>query len=195
MKASHGVSLLEALVAVLLLGTASAIAAPLLQRIWADTTIRSAGREASMIFLRARLQAIRTGRETAVRVEQRSGRYQLMAYFDGNGNGVRNRDIDAGVDPRSPGGWTWDRGDVRVGILQNTRVPDPSDPSHKLSRTDDPVRFNNSNLCSFSPISEATPGSLYLTDGKRKMAVVRVLNRSGRIRVLYYTAGDSRWRP
>jgi prepilin-type N-terminal cleavage/methylation domain-containing protein len=195
MIATRGFSLTETLVVLLLLGTVAAVTAPLAQGIYADTRIRSAGRETSLAFWRARLEAIRTHRETAVRVERRDGRYQLIVYGDGNGNGVRNREIDAGIDPRSKGGWTWDRSDVTVGILQNVRVPDPSDPSRRLSRTEDPVRFNNSNLCSFSPISESTPGSLYLTDGKTKMAVVRVLNRTGRIRVLYFTAGEPRWRP
>ena len=195
MTATRGFSLTETLVVLALLGTATAIAAPLAQGIYADVRIRSAGREASLAFWRARLEAIRTHRETAVRVERRDGRYQLMVYADGNGNGVRNREIDSGIDPRSKGGWNWDRSDVTVGILQKVRVPDPSNPSRQLSRTEDPVRFNNSNLCSFSPISESTPGSLYLTDGKKKMAVVRVLNSSGRIRVLYFTAGEPRWRP
>ncbi len=195
MKSEGGMSLIEILIALLVLGTAAAVATPALRNASAEMRIRSAGREASVTFLRARLEAIRTRRETAVRVESRDGRWQLMIYRDGNGNGVRNREIDAGVDRRVNGGWSWDRGDVLVGILQTVRVPDPSDPSRRLSRTEDPVRFNNSNLCSFSPLSESTPGSLYLTDGRRKMAVVRVLNRTGRIRVLYFTAGDSRWRP
>lgn len=194
MNENAGFSLPEILVVCLLAGAIAAIAFPLVQGVYSDTRIRSAGQEAALGFRRARLEAIRSGRETAVRVEKREGRYQLMIYRDGNGNGVRNREIDSGVDPRSSGGWNWDRSDVFVGILQGVRVPDPSDPSHKLAPAD-PVRFNNSNLCSFSPISECTPGSLYLTDGKRKMAVVRVLNRSGRIRLLYFTAGERRWRP
>jgi Tfp pilus assembly protein FimT len=192
---NSGFSLPEALVALVLLGTTVLLAAPLVERMSAESRIRSAGHEAALAFHRARSEAVRTGVETAVRVEQNNGAYRLGIYCDGNGNGVRNHEIDRGIDRPDRGPQNLFRRDVTVGILQNVPVPDPSDPRRKLSRLDDPVRFNNSNLCSFSPLCESTPGSLYLTDGRTKMAVVRVFNRTGRVHLLYFTAGDARWKP
>jgi hypothetical protein len=146
-----------------------------------------------MTFRMARMTAIATGREAAVKVQIFSSGYRLGVYRDGNGDGVRTKEIEKGIDPPARGSHGWDRGDVRIGILHGVRVPDPSDPTRPLSGIDDPVRFNRSDICSFSPLGECTPGSLYLTDGRSRMAVVRVYNRTGRIRVLYFTAGSRRW--
>jgi hypothetical protein len=60
---------------------------------------------------------------------------------------------------------------------------------------DDPIRFNASDICSFSPIGECTPGSIYLWDGRDRMAVVRVYGRSGKLRTLYYRRGERNWKP
>jgi Tfp pilus assembly protein FimT len=188
----NGYSLPEIVVVFAILVSGTMLAVPIAQGIFASSRIRSAGHEAMIAFHLARQDAMRTGRNTAVRFEPGPDGYRMTLYRDGNGNGVRTAEIKKGVD-RATRTIFWDRSDVRIGILENVRVPDPSDPSHALTNPGDPVRFNGSNLCSFSPLGECTPGSLYLTDGKRRMAVVRVYNRSGKIRVLYFTAGDRGW--
>ncbi len=188
----HGYSFAETLVVSALLLSGTLMAIPLADGALAGSRIRSAGHEAMIAFSVARLSAIRSGRNTAVRFEPEASGFRMTLYGDGNGNGVRTAEIGKGID-RPVRTVFWDRGDVTIGILQNVRVPDPSDPSRALANTSDPVRFNDSNLCSFSPLGECTPGSLYLTDRKRRMAVVRVDSRNGKIRVLYFTAGDRRW--
>lgn len=189
---TDGYSLVEILVVLALLGAGLMIGFPLAEGVYGSMRIHSAGQEAAMTFRLARTLAIGSGRETAVRIEVSPAGYRLGIYRDGNGNGVRNAEIASGVDPAGPGAHGWDRGDVRVSILKTVRVPDPSAPSKPLDPAD-PVRFNRSNLCSFSPLGECTPGSLYLSDGRSRMAVVRVFNRTGRIRVLYFKAGSPRW--
>ena len=57
----------------------------------------------------------------------------------------------------------------------------------------DPIRFNRSDLASFGPLGTGTPGSLYLTDGRR-LVVVRVLNRTGRVRTLAWDRNTDTWR-
>ena len=192
MKTS-GFSLVELLAATAIGASMLMIAIPSAQGLYASVRIHTAGQEAAMTFRVARMTAIRTGREAAVRIEILPGGYRLGIYSDGNGNGVLTREILSGKDKPAPGAHGWDRGDVRIGILHGVRVPDPSSPSKPLTGIDDPVRFNRSDICSFSPLGECTPGSLYLTDGRSRMAVVRVYNRTGRIRVLYYVAGSRRW--
>lgn len=188
----RGYSLVETLTVLAIAGAVAMFAAPTAQGIYAGARIHSAGAEAAMTFRVARLAALRSGRETAVRIESFPGGYRLGIYRDGNGNGVRNKEIASGVDPSAPGSHGWDRGDVTVSILKDVPVPDPSSPGKRLDPSD-PVRFNSSNLCSFSPLGECTPGSLYLSDGRSRMAVVRVYNRTGRVRVLYFKAGSPRW--
>jgi hypothetical protein len=188
----NGYSLAEILVVFAILLSGTLLAVPIADGMLAGSRIRSAGHEAMIAFYLARHDALRSGRNTAVHFEPFAGGFRMTLYRDGNGNGVRNTEIVKGIDP-SVRSIFWERGDVRIGILQNVRIPDPSDPSHALTQTSDPIRFNGSDLCSFSPLGECTPGSLYLTDGKRRMAVVRVFNRTGKIRVLYFTAGNRRW--
>ncbi len=62
-----------------------------------------------------------------------------------------------------------------------------------MGRLDDPVRFNRSDLASFNPIGTATPGSIYLTDGRQRLAVVRVNNISGKVSVLVYDQEKDAW--
>jgi len=188
----EGHTLVELLAVLAIAGSGAMVAMPVAQGIYAYARIHTAGQEAAMTFRVARMAAIRSGRETAVRIESNAQGYRLGIYRDGNGNGVLTRDITRGIDPPAPGSHGWDRGDVKVSILKNVPVPDPSSPGRKLDPSD-PVRFNSSNLCSFSPLGECTPGSLYLSDGRSRMAVVRVYNRTGRIRVLYFKAGSPRW--
>ena len=187
-----GYSFVEILVVSALLLSGTMMAIPLADGLIAGSRIRSAGHEALVAFYLARQTAIRSSRNTAVRFEPDARGFRMTLYKDGNGNGVRTAEILRGID-RPVRSVFWDRGDVTIGILQGVRVPDPSNPSKALTNAADPIRFNGSNLCSFSPLGECTPGSLYLTDRKRRMAVVRVDSRSGRIRVLYFRSGDRRW--
>ena len=190
----NGYSLAEILVVFAILLSGTLLAVPLADGIFSGARIRGAGHEALVAFFLARQDALRSGRNTAVHFEPAADGFRMTLYRDGNGNGVRSTEIRKGID-RAVRFVFWERSDVRIGILQNVRVPDPSDPSRALTQLSDPIRFNGSDLCSFSPLGECTPGSLYLTDGKRRMAVVRVFNRTGKIRVLYFTAGNRRWEP
>ena len=157
-------------------------------------SVRSAAAELSSTFARARAYALTRGVAVAVKFRKDGGRYEWALYGDGNGNGVRTSEIASRVDRSLALAVPWSRSDVRPGILRGTPVPDPSSPGAPLDRLDDPIRFNNSDLCSFSPAGESTPGSVYLWDGRNRMAVVRVFGRSAKIRTLYYFRGEKDWR-
>ena len=62
-----------------------------------------------------------------------------------------------------------------------------------MERLDDPIRFNRSDLASFSPIGSATPGSLYLSAGRHHLVAVRVTSRSGRVRLELYDYDRQSW--
>jgi hypothetical protein len=190
----RGFSSLE-LVVVLALGAAfvTATAAGAFQ-LQASLAIRSAAAEVAAAFFRARTYALTRGVTVALKFRNDGGRYEWSLYRDGNGNGVRTSEIASGVDRSLGFAIPWLRGDVRPGILRDSPVPDPATPGRQLDRLDDPIRFNNSDLCSFSPVGESTPGSIYLWDGRDRMAVVRVFGRTAKIHTLYYLRGEKSWR-
>jgi hypothetical protein len=157
-------------------------------------SVRSAAAELSTTFVRARSYAVARGVAVALKFRRDGGRYEWTLYRDGNGNGVRTAEIASGVDRSLALSIPWSRSDVRPGILRGSPVPDPSSPGTPLDRLDDPIRFNNSDICSFSPSGESTPGSVYLWDGRDRMAVVRVFGRSAKVRTLFYFRGEKDWR-
>ncbi len=168
--------------------------APAVFQLEQSVSIRSAAGEVGSAMLRARSVAITRGRYVGLKFRQSGDRYEWTIYADGNRNGVRTADIARGVD-RPIAGFAWSRNDVMPGILRGVPVPDPGDPLAVLDRLDDPIRFNGSDICSFSPIGESTPGSVYLWDGRDRMAVVRVYGRSAKLRTLYHRRGERSWTP
>jgi Tfp pilus assembly protein FimT len=155
-------------------------------------SIRSAAAEVGAALYRARMFALTYGVNVGLKYRLRDGRTEWALYGDGNGNGVRSAEILSGVDRPIGILVTWSRNDVRPAIMAGAVVPDP-DGSGRLTSLDDPIRFNRSDICSFSPAGECTPGSIYLWDGGDRMAVVRVYGRTGKIRTLYYSRGDRQW--
>jgi hypothetical protein len=155
--------------------------------------MRSAVHETTVAFYRARSTAVARNRNVGLKFRMNGPRHEWTLYFDGNGNGIRSSEITSGVDPAIGVYVPWSRNDVLPGIMTGTRVPDPGNPGGYLDRIDDPIRFNNSDICSFSGMGESTPGSVYLWDGRDRMAVVRVFGGTGRIRTLYYRRGERGW--
>jgi hypothetical protein len=156
---------------------------------------RSAVHETTVAFFRARSYAISRGANIGLKFRKNGDRFEWTLYGDGNGNGIRTAEIASGVDRPLGVYFPWSRNDVRPAIMTGTRVPDPSTPGRYLDRIDDPIRFNNSEICSFSPIGESTPGSVYLWDSRNRMAVVRVFGATAKVRVLYYRRGERKWKP
>lgn len=169
-------------------------AAPTVSNLRESVSIRSAAGEATTALWRARAYALSRNVHVGVKFRKNGDRYEWALYRDGNGNGVRTAEIARGVDHSLGLAIPWVRPDVKPGIFTDIRVPDPGNPGAYLDRPEDPIRFNRSDICSFSPVGESTPGSIYLSDGRNRMAVVRVLGRTAKIRVLYYRRGEKGWR-
>ncbi len=189
-----GFSAAELVAVLAILASLAVLVVPGLFQLRSAVSIRSSAAEASAAFLRARAYAVLRNRHVGLKFRKNGDRYEWALYGDGNGNGVRTSEIARGIDPPLGVSYPWSRNDVRPGIMTGIRVPDPGNPGHYLDRTDDPIRFNNSDICSFSPVGESTPGSVYLWDGRDRMAVVRVYGRSAKIRTLYHRRGEREWK-
>jgi type II secretion system GspH-like protein len=192
---ASGMTLVEALAILAIAATAVAIVAPGVGQLRASVAVRSAAGEVAAAFAAARVYAIRRGVQVGVKYRKNGDRYEWTLYSDGNGNGIRTAEITRGIDRAIGIAYPWQRDDVRPGILSDCPVPDPSNPSRPLERSSDPIRFNSSDICSFSPVGESTPGSVYLWDGHDRMAVVRVYGRSAKIHTLFYRRGEAAWKP
>jgi len=188
-----GVTLVEALTWLSVSSWMAVMVTQGVSRLEESVAIRSAVHETTVAFYRARSSAIARNRNVGLKFRKNGPRHEWTVYADGNGNGVLSTEIASGVDPSTGVYLPWSRNDVLPGIMTGIRVPDPGSPGHYLDRIDDPIRFNNSDICSFSGVGESTPGSVYLWDGHDRMAVVRVYGRTGKVRTLYYRRGERGW--
>jgi type II secretory pathway pseudopilin PulG len=195
MPRERGFQVAELVVVLALFGMSVVLGVPQLIRITAELRVRLAAQEVVAALRQARSSAIRLNREVALRFATgERGDVTFTLYRDGNGDGVTNADIRAGIDPQvgAPGRLEHLGADVRIGLPARP-VRDPGSPSHFLDASD-PIRFNVSDLASFGSLGTATPGSVYLTDGGSHLVVVRVLGSTGRVRVLTYDFASQTWR-
>lgn len=187
-RTDRGTSLLEMLVVVWIAGVLCAIAVPQLLSALDDLRTRAAARYLAARFHDARFESIKRTKRVGVRFAADGSDFRLGTFADGNGNGLRTRDIAAGADPMLfP--------DVSFGSLfPHVRVGiGPGVPSIDGGQTLDPVAIGSSNILSFSPDGTSSAGSVYvLGDGGAQYAV-RVLGVTGRTRVFRYQRSDRAW--
>ncbi len=166
--------------------------------VWADgLRVELAAGEMTAVMHRARIYSAQRNAKVAVKFRiESSGLVTHALYRDGDGDGVLSADIAAGVDPevRPPCRLAHFDRRIRFGFPPGDAPRDPGNPRRRLDRLDDPIRFNRSDLASFNPRGTATPGTIYITDGRRHLSAVRVNNRSGKISVLHYDPETEVWR-
>lgn len=192
-----GFSLADLLVALAVLAIVTGLSLPEIFRATEQTRLGlGAGEIASSLRL-TRVYAVRHSANVAIKFDIGEGGGVSYALFrDGDGDGVRTRDIERGVDPQVE---PWRRlthlgRGVGFGFPPGPLPRDPTSGRPIGGSRADPIRFNGSDLASFSAGGTATPGSVYLTDGRRGFVVVRVTNVSGRVRTLRWDRERSAWR-
>jgi Tfp pilus assembly protein FimT len=127
----------------------------------------------------ARALAVGRSANVAVLITAAGATATTALYVDGNGNGVRTRDIDAGIDPLvAPA--------VRLADLFPHVVVSLSDPADTLTS-------DTSALLSFTPAGTASSRTVYLRGRDGSQYAVRVLGATGRTRVLRYVASTRTW--
>lgn len=140
-----------------------------------------------------RVEAVRRNRSVAMRFDPTEvGRWGV--YADGNGDGVSQRDIDRGVDPRLTPDAHLSHLSAGVGFRIAFRVPTP-DGGGVADQGSDPLRIGNSNFVSFSPGGTATSGTIYLAGPDGRQRCVRIFGATGRVRVLWFDRTANAWLP
>lgn len=193
----QGFQVAELVVSLAVLTLVLMLSLPALSHFAAGLRLRLAAAELEASLRSARSSAIRLGTEVAVKFRPRAdGTCTWAIYRDGNGNGVLNRDITAGIDPQvTPPQILEELGkQMRFGFPPGRPARDPSDPSKRLRFADDPIRFNQSDLASFGPLGTSTPGSLYVTDGQSRLMAVRVFGRTGKVKIIAYDFDAEVWK-
>lgn len=182
-SSARGVSLVELLTVVAIVGLMVAISIPSLHDLSRRRELQAATAELRTILRKVRSRAVARGSNSAVKFREIGGVWHYGFVDDGDGDGVMNDDIASGVDRivtpfRQVFGTA---GKVRIGLPD---VPVRDGESGDIVTPDaSPVRFNRSTICSFSPTGSATPGSIYLTDGARGAAAVVVYGATGKVRM------------
>ncbi|MCL4810206.1 MAG: prepilin-type N-terminal cleavage/methylation domain-containing protein, partial [Thermoanaerobaculia bacterium] len=160
-RSTRGLSLPELLTTLAILSIGAGLSAAALHAYVGMATLRAATHEVATVFNMARARAIHRGAYCGVKWVARDGDLTLQVHQDGDGDGVRSDDIDRGVDPLVFGPLSvksrWPK--VTVAFIPGFLARDPSgNPVGDLS---DPVRFGRSDIASFSPFGDCSPGSVW----------------------------------
>lgn len=154
----------------------------------ATMTLHEYRLKGAAVYLRSFLRRVRSraaaeSRYVGVVFEQGPGGPMFTVHRDGNGNGIRRRDIRSGVDPkiREPYKVNETFPGVRYGS-EPTGVGVPSLPG---------LRIGRSGIVSFSPLGSSTSGTLFLSNRYGIVYAVIVYGATGRVRIARYRGG--RW--
>jgi prepilin-type N-terminal cleavage/methylation domain-containing protein len=178
--ATAGVSLLELLVVLALLGILVQAGATSLVRWRGRQELEAAVRGAGLALQRACALAVASGRIHGLWFEQAAGDpgglgWRLVA--DGDGDGILSADLAAGIDvPLEP---TQRLSSLHPGIVAGLPAGVPT--LHGGAAGSGGVAFGSSSVVSCSPGGGASSGTLYLASPEGGAAALRVYGPTGRI--------------
>jgi len=130
----------------------------------------------------ARAQAVSRSTTIALRFVAGPSGVTISVIQDGNGNGVRARDIDLQIDRQ-----------IDAPVMLGELFPGVEIGLTPQTPGSDPVQLGGSNLLSFTSHGTASSGSLYIRGRDGTQWVVRVLGATGRTRVLRYVPASNEW--
>jgi prepilin-type N-terminal cleavage/methylation domain-containing protein len=219
LRGARGMSLLELLAALGVASIASGIAFASVERSVSATRESGAARAFAMRVRQTRLEAIQRSANVALQFVTSSAAPSFRAYVDGNGNGVRTREIASGIDPPLGPVAALDDG---LGGVRFARAPDipavgddddgatsgggagstsggssggGSGAGSDGGATDsgDAIRLGAAGLLSFAATGSGTSGTIYLRGSTRQFAV-RIYGPTGRVRLLEFDLRARVWR-
>ena len=181
-RAHAGFTLLESVFAVALSGLLMAIAIPSLLVSIERSRGLAAARYLGARMALVRANAVRRSTVIALHFEPGPRGTTFSIVQDGNGNGVRTRDIQAAIDrvverpllisDMFPG--------VEIGLVPHAPAPEA-------------VQLSGTSILSFTPSGTATSGSIYLRGKDGTQWAVRILGVTARTRVLRFEPATREW--
>lgn len=190
-----GHTLVEALVIMVLMATAVAISVPALDEARRAAELRTVAGRLSGLMIRCRAFAVMRGRATSLVFERGlENNWRCFIAEDGDGDGVRRDDLLRGRDRVLGEVLHLDSKAAGLGILSGTAIPNPTGRGKLSGNMSDPVRAGRGDIITFTAASTATPSSIYMTDHRSRMRVLRVYGATARVYSLVWRKGWSEWR-
>lgn len=190
----RGFTLIELLTVMAIIGVFAAVATPSWMSMRRRAAVRSAATEIRTIFHLVRSRAISRSANSGVKFTRMpGGEWQFAVYDDGDGDGVRNDDIRNGIDRiAQPSRYLNQQPQLAsIALPPGSSIVDPA--GTRIAPGAPAVQFNRSTICSFTPMGQATPGTIYLTDSAGEVYAVRVYGASAKLRLLRYVAATRKW--
>ena len=187
----RGFSLVEMLIALLLVATLCAIAVPQVDRVVDHWRTRGAAFFMGSRVALTRMRAVQRNANVGLRFEAAGTAYSMRTYADGNRNGLRSAEIATGVDPAvEPADWLDELfPGVAFGFVPGARLIDGTD----VGPGDDPIRLGGTNTLVFSPLGTASSGTVYVRGRASWQYAVVILGATGRSRVLRFEPSTRTW--
>ena len=190
-------TLLDILGVLAIAGLLLALSVPPLRKMHDGLELQLAAEEVAGAMRQARQYAVIHNVHVGIKFhhDQETGFVYMQLYRDGDGDGVRTKDIEEGDDLPVAAAQPLTHVGQRVHFgFPKGPMPRNIGGRGRIQRRDDPIRFNRSDIASFGPMQTATPGTLYLTDGTLRVAAVRISSRNARLRIYYWNRGTGVWR-
>jgi hypothetical protein len=183
----------ELVIVVFIFGVLALIGIAAMTRAASRAAVRGAALRVKAVLIEAREHARGMERGCGVKFRRSGQTWMYSIHEDGNGNGVRNEEIDSGIDPLIEGPFALLPGQA-LATVRNPREG-TADPDHGLAFNvqSAPVQFNRSTMCAFAPDGDGTPGTVFITANDGQSAMVRCAGSGGNIRVAYYDPASRRW--
>lgn len=195
--ARRGITLIDLIAVTAILAIMALLVAPPIRKMHDGLELRLAAEEVAGAMRQARQHAIVHNTHVGIKFEtdDDTGFVTMSLYRDGDGDGVKSRDIAKGIDPPESAAQplTHVGAKVRFGFPTGA-MPRNINGRGVIPRRQDPIRFNRSDIASFGPLGTATPGTVYLTDGSHRVAAVRISSHHGRMRIYYWSRMTGAWR-
>jgi Tfp pilus assembly protein FimT len=181
-RGDAGATFVDLLATVALVAIVAAMSVPMATTGADRARGRAAARYLAARVAVAKLLAVSRSATVALRFEEDDGAIRFSVVIDGNGNGVRTADIDAGLDRvlEPPMTLAAHYPGVVIGLAPGTPASAP-------------VQIGVTNLWSFTPVGTATPGSVYVRGRDGTQWVVRVFGGTARARVLRWEPARGQW--
>jgi len=190
-----GMTVVEILAVVVLSASFMLAAIPQFGEARRAAELRAVTQQLHGLMLRSRAWAICHCTSTGLVFERSNdGRWRCFIAEDRDGDGILRADLRSGTDRIVSEVLQLESTGAGLGLLKNIRIPDPSGDGRLRGNLDDPVRAGRGDIVTFTPDGNATPSSVYLTDHRARMRVLRIYGATGRVRTLIWRQGWPEWR-